>query len=54
MAIEVLISTEFADFFARNLLALRAEERLAFTVQRPNAFVTGTFTYLSTSPAPGK
>ena len=43
MAVEVLISTEHLDFFARNLIAIRCEERLAFTVQRPNAFVTGAF-----------
>lgn len=43
MSVEVLVSTEHADFFVRNLIAIRAEERLAFTVKRPNAFVAGTY-----------
>lgn len=40
----VEISTEHSDFFSRNLVMLRAEERLALAVYRPGAFVTGTFT----------
>ena len=41
MGIEVIASSEHADFFTRNLIAIRAEERLAFTVIRPGSFVTG-------------
>ncbi len=52
MAIEVMISTEHADFFVRNLIALRAEERLAFTVQRPGAFVTGKLPVMPGGSAP--
>lgn len=39
----VEVSTEHADFFTRNLVAIRAEERLALTVTRPEAFVYGEF-----------
>jgi HK97 family phage major capsid protein len=45
MAIE--ISTENQDYFIRNLVAIRAEKRLALLTKRPNSFVGGTFT---TSP----
>jgi HK97 family phage major capsid protein len=48
MEMQVEISTEHADYFTRNLVAIRAEKRVALVVQRPQAFVTGTF---STSPA---
>jgi HK97 family phage major capsid protein len=41
---EVLISTEDSDNFRRNLATLRGEERLAFGVKRPEAFVYGQFT----------
>ena len=47
MELQVEISTEHSDYFVRNLIAIRAEKRLALLVKRPNAFVTGTFT---TSP----
>jgi HK97 family phage major capsid protein len=43
----VEISTEHADYFTRNLVAVRAEKRLALVTKRPNSFVTGSFT---TSP----
>jgi HK97 family phage major capsid protein len=43
----VEISTEHADYFVRNLVAIRAEKRLALITKRANSFVTGTFT---TSP----
>lgn len=42
MTVEVLISTENVDDFERNLLSIRAEERLALVVKRPQAFITGT------------
>jgi HK97 family phage major capsid protein len=45
MAVE--ISTEHSDYFTRNLVAVRAEKRLALVTKRTNSFVTGTFT---TSP----
>jgi HK97 family phage major capsid protein len=44
---QVEISTEHSDYFVRNLIAVRAEKRLALITKRPNSFVTGTFT---TSP----
>jgi HK97 family phage major capsid protein len=42
MTVEVLISTENNDDFEKNMISIRAEERLAFVVKRPGAFVTGT------------
>jgi HK97 family phage major capsid protein len=44
---QVEISTEHSDYFVRNLVAVRAEKRLALITKRANSFVTGTFT---TSP----
>jgi HK97 family phage major capsid protein len=43
MDVEILLSTENSDDFERNMVTLRAEERLALTVKRPEAFVTGDF-----------
>ncbi|MBN7763647.1 phage major capsid protein [Nitratireductor aquibiodomus] len=40
---EVLVSSENDDDFERNLFSIRAEERLALAVFRPDAFVTGQF-----------
>lgn len=40
----VRISEHHADYFARNMLAILAEERIALTVYRPEAFVIGAFT----------
>jgi len=47
MEMQVEISTEHADYFTRNLVAIRAEKRLALITKRVNSFVTGSFT---TSP----
>lgn len=41
LAVEVLISTENVDDFERNMISIRAEERLALVVKRPQAFITG-------------
>jgi len=40
---EVLISSENADDFERNLLTMRCEERLALAVKRPAALIKGPF-----------
>jgi len=42
--VEVLISTENEDDFTKNMVSIRVEERLAFAVYRPEAFVTGALT----------
>jgi HK97 family phage major capsid protein len=47
MEMTVEISTEHSDYFTRNLVAIRAEKRLALVTKRVNSFVSGTFT---TSP----
>jgi HK97 family phage major capsid protein len=48
MELQFEVSTEHQDYFVRNLVACRAEKRLALIVKRAASFVTGTFT---TSPA---
>lgn len=40
----VVISTENEDDFARNLITVRCEERLALAVYRPEGFIKGEFT----------
>lgn len=46
----VVISTENADDFEKNLISIRAEKRLGLAVKRPEGFVYGSFT---APPAPG-
>lgn len=43
MSVEVLISTENADDFEKNLATMRCEERIALAVKRPQSFVYGDF-----------
>ena len=43
MASTVLVSTEDSDNFRKNLVTILAEERLAMTVYRPEAFTYGDF-----------
>lgn len=49
MGVEVLLSTENADDFEKNLASVRIEERLAFAVKRPLAFVTGDIDTLTSA-----
>jgi HK97 family phage major capsid protein len=42
--VTLAVSTENRDMFERNAVTLRAEERLALTVDRPESFVMGTLT----------
>jgi HK97 family phage major capsid protein len=49
MEMMVEISTEHANFFIQNLIAIRAEKRLALVVKRPASYITGSF--VGTSPA---
>lgn len=43
----VELSREHSDYFTKNMVAIRAEKRLALVVKRPASYITGTFT---TSP----
>lgn len=43
MEMQVEISTEHADFFQKNLVAIRAEKRVALVVKRAASYVSGTF-----------
>ncbi|QNE04456.1 phage major capsid protein [Croceicoccus marinus] len=42
MKATILISTEHADYFTRNLVAILGEERVGLGVRRPSSFITGT------------
>lgn len=46
--VTVEISTEHYDYFVKNMIAVRCEERLALSIYRGASFVTGS---LTTSPA---
>jgi hypothetical protein len=39
--IEVLLSSENVDDFEKKMFTIRVEERLAFSVYRPESFATG-------------
>jgi len=41
MKANIMISTEHSDYFTKNMVALRCEERLAFCVYRDAAFIYG-------------
>lgn len=41
--ITIRIAEQHADFFTRNMVALLVEERIMLTVERPQAFVKGSF-----------
>jgi HK97 family phage major capsid protein len=47
MEMQVALSSEHQDFFVKNLVAIRAEKRLALVVKRGTSYVTGT---LNSSP----
>jgi HK97 family phage major capsid protein len=47
MALQVEISTEHSDYFTRNMVAIRAEKRLAYLMKRSGSFIYGS---LNSSP----
>jgi HK97 family phage major capsid protein len=47
MLMQIELSTEHASFFVQNLVAIRAEKRLAFVMKRGGSYVSGT---LNSSP----
>lgn len=47
MGMQVELATQHASFFTANLIAIRAEKRLALIVKRPASYISGSFT---TSP----
>lgn len=48
MTTEVLLSSENADDFEKNLMTMRAEKRIGLGVRRPYAFTKGDFTTILT------
>jgi HK97 family phage major capsid protein len=48
MGMTVEIATQHADYFVKNMIAIRAEKRLALITKRPASFIRGSF---SQSPA---
>lgn len=48
MGMMVEIATQHSDYFTKNMIAIRAEKRVALVVYRPDSYVTGTF---QTSPS---
>lgn len=44
MQMQVELSSEHGNFFVLNLVAVRAEKRLAYIMKRPGSFVTGSLT----------
>ena len=43
MAATVMMSTEHADYFTKNLVAILAEERVGLATRRPDSFIIGSF-----------
>jgi len=41
--VSVRVAEQHADFFIKNMVALLCEERIGFTLERPQAIVTGSF-----------
>ena len=50
MEMQIDVSTEHADFFTKNLVAVRAEKRLALITRRPGSYLTGALTAAAPTP----